>query len=57
MSDRIIIGSKELAKYLGYDVRTVYRWCENGMPYTQITKKKRAYNLDQIEAWLSSNKK
>jgi phage terminase Nu1 subunit (DNA packaging protein) len=55
--DGIIIGTMKLARILKCDVRTVYRYCEIGMPYTQISKNKRAYNLDQIKAWLSSNKK
>lgn len=50
----MIFGVRNLAKEFGVKPVTIYRWINNGMPYHQISEKKRAFDLDEIKEWVKS---
>lgn len=48
----IVIGVKALADVLGVNRRTVYNYIKLGLPYHQVSKCKKAFNVDEVVAWL-----
>lgn len=53
----LIFGVRKLAKELGVTPITVYRYIEKGMPYKQISEKKRAFDMDEIKTWINEKEK
>lgn len=52
----MIFGVRNLAKEFGVKPVTIYRWINNGMPYHQLSEKKRAFDLDEIKEWIKTKK-
>lgn len=51
----LVIRGTEMARMLGVDKWTLYRWCEkDGMPYRMFGKQF-TFNLKEVEAWLKAN--
>lgn len=55
MKTDLIIGTHNLAKELMISRETVYRYCNEGMPFIQINNRRRGYELKKIEQWLKKN--
>lgn len=54
----LIFGVRKLAKELGVNPCTIYRWMESSnFPYIQITEKKRAFDLNEVKEWINSRKR
>lgn len=52
----IIFGVRNLAKEFNVQPMTIYRWIEAGMPYHQISPKKKAFDLEEIKEWIKGGK-
>lgn len=53
----LIFGVRKLAKELGLNPSTIYRWMANSdFPYIQISEKKKAFDLDEIREWINKKK-
>ena len=48
----MIIGANNLSNKLGVSRETIYKYCKDGMPYIQISERKRAFKMEDIEKWL-----
>lgn len=51
----ILTGWKEIAKYLGYGVRSVQRWEHEGLPVQRIRRSSRSpvvADSSQLDAWI-----
>lgn len=55
MTQKIIYGVDKMAAYLGVSRFTVYKLINKGMPYIQISEKKRAFYLEDVTTWLKNN--
>lgn len=48
----IIIGTKKMADMLGVSRETLYRYMKDGLPYIQLSSKKRAFEIDKVNEWI-----
>lgn len=48
----MIVGVNAMAREIGVSRETLYRYMKNGLPYHQISKKKRAFDLEEVKKWL-----
>ena len=53
----IVIGVKALADLLGVDRKTIYNYIKLGLPYYQVSKCKKAFNVDEVISWLEGCRK
>lgn len=53
---KMILGAKALAEKLGVSRETLYRYMKKGMPYHQLSQKKRVFDLNEVENWLKGVK-
>lgn len=51
------MGVRALAKELGVKEVTIYRWIEKGMPYSQISDRKKVFDREEVKAWLLRGQK
>lgn len=53
----LIVGVRKLAKELGVNPCTIYRWIESeNFPYIQLTEKKKAFDVDEVKSWINNRK-
>ena len=53
MEDKKYYQRKELAKMLGVDPSTIYKWYKNeGMPIAFYTSHRPRFDLEQVTRWL-----
>lgn len=53
----LIFGVTKLAKELGVNPCTIYRWMESeNFPYIQVTERKRAFDIDEVKAWINNKR-
>lgn len=51
--DRLLIGMREIAAYVGRSPRTIYRWMHNGgLPVAPLPSGERATSRNLIDNWL-----
>lgn len=53
----IVIGVKALADLLGVDRKTIYNYMKLGLPHYQVSKCKKAFNVDEVISWLERAKR
>ena len=54
----LINGVRKLARELGVNPSTIYRWIEKeNFPDIQVGDKKRAFDPEDVRAWIDSKKK
>jgi excisionase family DNA binding protein len=51
-----LLTVKEVQELLNVSRFTVYRWRQQGMPYTQIKGSVR-FDIDQVNAWIEEQQK
>lgn len=51
MNNKVVIGVAKLAEILEVNAMTIYRYCDKGMPYNQLGRK-RTFDLEKVNAWL-----
>ncbi len=49
---KYIIGVKKLAEELGISRETLYRYMKKGLPYHNISEKKRMFEVEEVKNWL-----
>lgn len=53
-----IINTKQLCEWLKISSNTAYNWRKNeGLPYTQLTKRTIQYDKEEVEKWLKNRNK
>lgn len=49
---KVIIGVKKMAEVLGVSRETLYRYMKDGLPYIQLSSKKRAFDVEKVNKWI-----
>lgn len=54
----LIIGVRKLAKEIGVNPCTIYRWIDTEQfPYIQLTEKKKAFDVEEVKEWINKRRK
>jgi len=57
MMTRNLLTVPEIAKYLNFKPRTIYKWVqEKSIPHYRLSKKTIRFDLDIIDAWIEDSR-